>query len=512
MNQMQKTLISRRAVLAGTASTALAPLHTQSATASTPKRGGRLRLGIAGGSSTDTLDPGRLIDAVGSIVSFQARNTLVELLPTLRPAPELAVSWESSPDARVWTFELRKGVEFHNGKSFEAEDVIFTINHHRAPNNKSGAAGFVKPIQDVKADGKSRVIFTLHGPNADFPLIMSVYRLPIMPDGTTDFSTAIGTGAYVLQSFQPGVKAFAVKNKNYWRSDRGFVDEVETVVINNTSARTNALLSGSVDVVNRLDPRTVDLLKNNSAITVRNDPGFKYFTMPMLTDVAPYDNNDVRLALKWGIDREQIVEKILFGLGRVGNDHPITPDHRYFNTELPQRKYDPDRARFHLKKAGATDHVFELHASEASFEGAVDAAVLYQDIAAKAGIKNKINRQPVDGYFTNVWRKVPFCTSYSSSRATEDAVFSLNQSSNEARWTNERWAKLLVAARGELDTKKRQDMYFEMQKLMSEDGGMMVPLWINNVSASSRRVKAPERVSIANEMDAYRVAERWWIE
>lgn len=285
---------------------------------------------------------------------------------------------------------------------------------------------------------------------------------------------------------------------------------METVILNDTTARTNALLSGRVDIINRLDLKTVGLLKNNPAIKVRNDPGFKYIRMPMICDIPPYDNNDARLALRWGIDRQEIVDKILFGHGRVGNDVPLTPDHRYFNTELPQRAFDPDRAKFHLAKAGLQDYVFELQTSEASFEGAIDAAVLYQASAQKAGLKIKVTRHPIDGYFTSVWRKLPFCMSFSSARVTEDSTYTLAQSNFEARWKDERWDKLLVEARGELDDKKRRDMYFEMQKIEWDRGATMMPLWINNVSAMSTRVAAPERVSIANEMDGYRIVERWW--
>ena len=127
----------------------------------------------------------------------------------------------------------------------------------------------------------------------------------------------------------------------------------------------------------------------------------------MHTDTPPYDNNDVRLALKYAIDREQLVEKVLNNTGSVGNDHPISPANAYFNTELPQRVYDPDKARFHLEKAGMTDLRVELSTSEAIWEGAVDAAIIYSESAAKAGITLEVNKVPNDGYWSNVWLKHP---------------------------------------------------------------------------------------------------------
>lgn len=213
--------VSRRAALSGGAALAMTSFPGMPAyAADQPKRGGRFRIGLAGGGTNDNLDPRQSLETVTATLSFQFRNTLVELLPTMRPGPELAERWESSPDAKTWIFDLRKGVQFHSGKTFDSEDVIYSINHHRGGDRPSAAAGFVRPIVDIKADGKSRVIFTLNGPNADFPLILSEYRLPILEAGTTNFTVGNGTGAYILKSFEPGVRAFAVKNPNYWRNDR----------------------------------------------------------------------------------------------------------------------------------------------------------------------------------------------------------------------------------------------------------------------------------------------------
>ena len=97
------------------------------------------------------------------------RNCLVEIDHQGNPIPELAESWEASKDAATWTFKLRQGVEFHNGKTMTAEDVIFSINHHRGEDSKSAAKGIVDQIKDIRADGKYRVIFELIGGNADFP-------------------------------------------------------------------------------------------------------------------------------------------------------------------------------------------------------------------------------------------------------------------------------------------------------------------------------------------------------
>jgi peptide/nickel transport system substrate-binding protein len=154
------------------------------------------------------------------------------------------------------------------------------------------------------------------------------------------------------------------------------------------------------------------LLKKNPLLEVLQIPSGKHFTFPMRSDTKPYDNNDVRLALKYAIDREQLVNKVLRGAGRVANDHPIPNNYRFHNPNLAQRKYDPDKAKYQLKKAGLEGHTFNLHSSEGCYDGAVDAAILYSESAAKAGINIKVVREPADGYWAGVWMQKSWTASY----------------------------------------------------------------------------------------------------
>jgi peptide/nickel transport system substrate-binding protein len=443
----------------------------------------------------------------------QLRNNLVEIDNNAQAIPELAESWEPTPDAKKWVFKLRKGVEFHNGKTMDAEDVIYSINHHRGEDSKSAAKGIVDPIADIKADGKDTVIFTLKGGNADFPYILSDYHLTISPVGDK-FLGGMGTGGYILKSYEPGVRCFAVRNPNYFKENRAYFDEVETLGIADVNARTNALKTGEIDVMNRCELKTVHLLKRMPGIQVMQQNGFKHYTYAMLCDLAPYDNNEVRLALKYAIDREQQVKTILRGYGVVGNDHPISAANRYHASELPQRQYDPDKAKFHLKKAGLKDATFRLHAADAAFEGAVDAGVLYQETAAKAGVKIEVVREPNDGYWSNVWMKKPWCAVFWGGRPTEDMMFSTAYAKdaawNDTHWrTNKRFNELLVAARAELDEKKRRDMYVEMQGLVRDDGGVVVPMFAADLSAATDKIKHG-KLAVNWELDGMRCAERWW--
>jgi peptide/nickel transport system substrate-binding protein len=495
---------------------ALSPaLFSKAALAATPKKGGRFRMGMGGGSTTDSLEPATITDAFCQNLTWQLRNNLVEVDYKGNPLPELSESFESTPDAAQWTFKLRKGIEFHNGKTLDAEDVIDSIQYHRGKDSKSAAKALLEAITEIKADGKNTVIFKLDGGNADFPFILAAYHLTIQPAGTrgAEFAKGIGTGPYQLVSFEPGVRAFVKKNPNYWKQGRGHFDEVETISIADFSARTNALQTGQVDAINKCDLKTVHLLKRSPNIQIIRTTGTRHYTMPMRCDVAPYDNNDVRLALKYAVDREQMVKLILRGYGKVANDHPIGPSQQFYASELPQREYDPEKAKYHMKKSRIGDHVFKLHAADAAFGGAVDAAALYKESAAKAGIKIEVVREPNDGYWSNVWMKKPWSTCFWSGRPTADWMFSTAYSAdakwNDSFWKHDRFNKLIIEARAMLDKKKRREMYVEMQKIVRDEGGVVVPMYADYMAATSKKVKF-ENPAGNFPLDGHKNTERWW--
>ena len=170
-------------------------------------------------------------------------------------------------------------------------------------------------------------------------------------------------------------------------------------------------------------------------------PGGLLYTFPMLCDTPPYDNVDVRLALKYSVDRKKLLDTVLRGYGVLGNDHPIAPIVKFSATDLPQRDYDPDKARFHLKKAGLEGHTFKLHTSDAAFAGAVDASMLWQGQAKKAGINVEVVREPVDGYWDSVWNKKGWSACFWFARVTADWMFTMayaaDAPANDMHWKHE---------------------------------------------------------------------------
>ncbi len=491
-------------------------LLSGTAQASVPKKGGRMTIGCTGGSTTDSMDPGTLTSNMNQNINWQVRNNLVEIDHNFNAIPELAESWGASADAKKWTFKLRKGIEFHNGKPFTAEDVIYSLNHHRGEKSKSAAKAYLKAIDNMKANGKHEVVFELSGGSADFPFILGDYHLTICPAGTTgpEWEKGIGTGGYILENWEPGVRAFAKRNPNYWKEGRAHFDEIETLSIVDTNARTNALKTGQINYMDRVELKTVHLMKRMPGINVIATTGTAHYTMPMLVNQSPYGDNDVRTALKLAIDREALVKQILRGYGEPGNDHPIAPVNKYHAKNLEQRKYDPDKAKFHMKKAGMLDHQFNLHAADAAFAGAVDAAILVKEQAKKAGININVVREPDDGYWSNVWIKKEWCMCYWGGRPIEDMMFSVAYADgapwNDTFWSHKKFNELLVAARAELDEVKRRKMYEDMQEICRNDSGTVVPMYNQMVEASSDKL-GHGPISGHMAMDGMRTGERWWM-
>ena len=480
-----------------------------------PKKGGRLRVGMGHGSTTDTLDPATFENGFMLQTTYSMHNYLTEVDNTGQLVPELAESWAASDDAAEWTFTLKKGLEFHDGRSVTSADVIASFNHHRGEESKSAAKPIVEPITDIVAIDDRTVRFVLDGGNADFPFIVSDYHMPILPATDDGVDTSgVGCGPYVLDTFEPGVRAYFKKNPNYHKSDRAHFDEIELLSIVDVTARTNALTTGEIDVMDRCDLKTVHLLKRNSNVVVEETTGTRHYTFPMRTDTAPFDDVNVRLALKHGLDREALVQTILRGHGVVGNDHPIAPSMRFHAGEIEQRAHDPDKAKFHLKKAGLDSITVDLSAADAAFPGAVDAATLYREHAAAAGIDINIVREPNDGYWSNVWLKKPWCACYWGGRPTEDWMFSTAYQSgvawNDTYWANERFDGLLLEARSELDEAKRRDMYVEMQQICRDDGGVVVSMFANYVFAVSTAIAHDEQMGGNWDLDGQKCVERWW--
>jgi peptide/nickel transport system substrate-binding protein len=513
----RKGSLSRRdfiqlAMATGIAIPAASTLFSK-AQAAEPKKGGNLRIGMEGGSASDSLDPRTYADSIMIASSLALMNCLIEFDADGNPTGELFESWDVQPGAQDWVFNVRQGIKFSNGKTLDADDIIYSIGLHRGE-TKSPAKGILEQILEIKALSPSQVAITLSAGNADFPAILGDYHLVVVPKDHTDWENPIGTGAYTLESFEPGVRIVFKNRGDYWKQGRGNFDQVEIRYIQDPAARTSALQSGEVDAVNRLDARTVDLLMKdpNLAIVRTKGTGNRFCFVSRVTD-DPYTNKDLRLALKWGIDREKIIKQVYAGYAIPGNDHTLDPLNPYYNTSMPQRAYDPDKAAFHFKKAGLTNTAIELKTSEGAWGSAVDCAQIYQESLKKAGIDLTVTKVSGDGYWDNVWLKVPFCAVYWGRRLTADQTFTQEFGSgsdwNDSNWRVPEFDALLAEARIELDDEKRKEIYGKCQEMIAEDGGMIcfaITDYLDGYSPKVQGVHPHARY----DLDDQRIAEKAW--
>lgn len=495
---------------------AVPSLMMGSAVHASPVTGGHLRVATVQGSSTDSLDPTLLTSGHTNFLFSTLHNALTEIDSSGQLVPLVAESYEPGADPSEWIFTLRKGITFHNGKTLTAEDVIVSLDRHRGEDSKSAMKSFMSDVESITKDGDFVVKFKLKNASVDFPVGLSAMSLSVLPtkDGQIE-SFEVGCGAYALDSFEPGQYSKFVRAPNDFKSDRGFVDSAEILTIADSTARQNALITGAVDVIGDVDATTAPLLARNDDITILDITSPQYYTFPMRTDLPPFDNNHVRMALKLSMDREVVMDTILSGYGSIGNDHPISPAYRYFNHELEQRAYDPEKAKWHLKQAGLDSLTVKLSASDSLYAGCVDTVVLFSEHAKASGIELIPNQVPDDGYWNDVWLKHPWCSSYWSGRPTEDWMFTQAYSAesnwNETFWKNERFNKLLLEARAELDSDKRRDMYWEMQALIRDDCGSVTHAFANHISAMTSKVGVPEQIAGNWEFDGYKLIERWWM-
>ncbi|MBN2975805.1 ABC transporter substrate-binding protein [Pseudomonas sp. FP597] len=477
------------------------------------KPGGRIRVAGMNSSTADTLDPAKGSGSTDYTRQYMFYNGLTRFDSHMVPQLELAERFDSA-DATLWVITLRKEVTFHNGKPLTAADVVFSLSRHKDPITGSKVQPLAQQFSEIKATGPNEVQIRLTGPNAELPSILAVSHFLIVPEGTTDFNQGVGTGPFKVKEFKPGVRSLAVRNTNYWKPGLPYLDEIEFIGIADEPSRINALLSGDVQITNEVDPRSTVRIKASGKHQVISAPSGNYSDLIIRQDQMPGKSPEFTQAMKYLLDREQIKSAVFRGFAVVGNDHPISPGARYYNTDLPQTVYDPEKAKFLLKKAGMESITMPLIASPAA-TGSVDMAVLLQQSARQVGLKLDVSRLPSDGYWSNHWMKHPLSFGNINPRPSADVMFSqFFQSSapwNESGWKNEQFDQLLLLARGETDDAKRGKMYADMQTLVHEHSGIGIPVFISNIDGIDQRVKGYGSNPLGGFM-GFMFAEQVWLD
>jgi peptide/nickel transport system substrate-binding protein len=487
--------------------------HAASSSSPAPKQGGRIKVASASGSATDTIDPAAGSGATDYTRAHMFYNGLTRLDDKLVPQMELAESIDNEGALR-WTIKLRKDVHFHDGKPFTSADVVYSLLRHKDPASRSKAQSVAEQMEEVKVAGPYEVRIRLSSPNADFPVILGTTHFLIVKEGATSFTTAIGTGPYKCKEFQPGVRSIAVRNNEYWKPGKPYLDEIELVTIPDEASRVNALLGGEVHIVIQINPRSAQRIAATGGYAIIEAKSGEYTDLVMRDELGPVRNPDFVLAMKYLLDREQMRGVAFRGFAVLGNDQPIPPNHRFYFAGLQQRPYDPDKAKFHLKKSGLAGATLPLVASVAA-SGSIDMAKLLQLSAQQVGLTLNINNMPVGGYWTDHWMKHPLGFGSVNPRPSADMLFTLffksNATWNESGWKNDKFDQLLVAARAQTDEAKRKRLYADMQVLVHEQCGIGIPMFRNTVDGYNTSVKGYGAHPLGGFM-GFMFAEQVWLE
>ena len=466
------------------------------------KKGGTLRVGLPGGpAASDNLDPHQ--EGVAGFAQAYRQNVyskLTDMLPDGTFENQLAESIIPNKDATVWKITLRKGVKFHDGTELTADDVIYTFGRILDPSNGlKQAAGNIDMVDPsgITKDGKYQLTVRLLKPWSDFRAAVGQRYVNIVKRGATGpwtVANANGTGPFRLDGWTPGSEYRLVAHSAYFEAGKPFLAGVRMIAIPDAVARVNALISKQVDAISDLPVTQAPLVRSAGAKVVVN-PGGGWTPLVMNTTKAPYNDPRVREAMKLLIDREKAVKVALGGFGTVGNDLFARYDELY-NSSIPQRTYDPAKAKQLLSAAGQLGTTFELATSEAESDF-VPLALVFEEGAKKAGVKVTVRKDPADTFWDKTWGVAPFTFSSWGYRGffTQWQQSFTAYNVEETNWTNAkatRAARLVADAAATGDLAKRKALAAQAQRLHWEDGGYIIPYFKKKLDAVLPNVKGCE--------------------
>lgn len=467
--------------------------------ADTPQRGGKLTFGETVHGPDDTIDPILISSSTDFHRMRMFYSSLTRLTDNLNAEPEIAEEFLPNADATEWTFKLKRGVEFHDGKTLTADDVIYSMNRHLGADSPSRASSLVADIDRWEKVNDYEVRAVMKSPNADLPIVLGTFHFKIVQDGTTDFSAPVGSGPFRVAEFIPGVRARGTRFENYWADGRPYLDEIENFAINDPVARVNALLAGDVDAVQTIPPTAMDRIVSEGKVIVATESG-AYVTIAMRRDMAPGNNDDVVMAFRHLMDRQRLLRATLRDQGTLGNDQPINRVYADWSPDLPQRMLDPDRARYHFERSGIGSTTIPIIAAEVA-PGALEQALVLQREAQAIGMNIDVQRVSTDGYWGSVWLQAPVCIGSWNMRPTANIMLTLAYQStaawNETKFVNEQFDELLVLSRAETDPDRRRQMYHDMQMLVHEESGSVIPVHRNFVDAAADYIRGIPAVPLA---------------
>jgi peptide/nickel transport system substrate-binding protein len=480
-----------------------------------PRYGGNLSVGMSGGSSSDTLDPNQGLTEVDTGRAECLYEPLVKLDKDAKNEFLLAESiTPRGGSLSEWVIRLRPGVTFHSGKDLTADDVIYTMR--RIISNDFSGTLFLGPVdlKGVKALDKLTVLVPMTSPFASFvdQLAGGWYYLYIVPDGWKG-GAPDGTGPFVYQSFTPGQRSVFLRNKNYWQHGVPYLDAVTFIDFSQNSAVQDAMTTGAIQAAGQLDPPQIPALANAHGVTpVTSRTGqFKPFTMRI--DQAPFNDVNVRQALRLLVDRQQLIDSALDGYGVVASDvfSPYDPD---FDASL-HREQDIPQAKYLLKKAGFDNDLTVTLTTSPLETGMVAMATVLAEQAAAAGVTIKLQTVDPGTFFaTGKYLNWTFSQDYYSYAAYLNQVAQsfLGPASpfNETHLNNARYNSLYAQANATADPSTRKQIQYEMQQFDFTEGTYIIPTFMDSLDAYSDRLRGWTTARVGESLGNWGFRQFWF--
>jgi peptide/nickel transport system substrate-binding protein len=502
------TDVSRRELFAGAAGLAVigglaaacggSSPGTGSATnapAGAPKRGGNFRLGVTGGGSKDIFDGQNIITKPDQARLVSAFETLLTFDDNYQLTTNGLAESYTQDNPKQYTINLRKSVEFQNGKTMTADDVIYSLQ--RIATKGNGLTGYAATstmdVPAIKKLDKYTVRLPLKTPDSTIPQTLASYTFGIVPAGYKAYpDPQIGTGAYKLKSFTPGQRSVSERNPNYWRSGQPYFDTVTIIDFSDSTAQVNALLGGQVDAITDLPASQVRVLQSRNLSALISKTG-GWLPLCMAIDMPPFDDVRVRQAMRLLADRKAIIEQVKSGYAFLGNDlySPFDPG---YDHSLPQRPQDIEKAKSLLKAAGQENLSVDLHTTNGA-SGMVELATVFATQAKAAGVKINVRNDP--NYYGDQYLKLAFSVDFWGTRGYLNQVQqgSLPSSPyNETHWppksgTGSNFGSLYNQALAATDPTRRIEIEHEMQKIEYDMGGYIIPFFGGLIDGYSDKVK-----------------------
>jgi len=426
-------------------------------------------------STLDPHDPNRFYGY--TVMGFESLITKDE---NGTHVPALAETWEPNEDATAWTIKLREGVMFHDGSEMTGADVAYSLMRLTDAEVNSPLLASYEILKSIDVVSDYEIVANLEPANVDFPEILTAYQAAIMREGgaETISEDGIGTGPFKLDSLDIAGVTELVAHDEYWNGPPASAT-ASIIAISDGEARVQAMLSGQIDFLG-VTAEQIELYEGNDDFTIQSFPTGDWHAMVMRTDTAPFDDPLVRKAIRVAADREEIIAQALNGNGEVACDSPVwTGDVYRADIDCSQ---DIELAKSLLEEAGYPDgididiYTSPLHSAWAPM------LETYQAQAVEAGIRLNIIQAPSDGFWSDTWMKESFSTTSWGERSAAQILpeaYRSGMSWNETYYANSEFDELLESASSEVDTDARIDLYHQLQELLWEDGGSLVPYHMN---------------------------------